>query len=84
MYRPPDFIIEVLSPSTGSYDWIKKYAKYLKAGVKEYWLVDPQIKVVFVHILKDGIYEQTRYSEIDIVPVKTLPGCEINLSLVFK
>jgi Uma2 family endonuclease len=36
----PDFIVEVLSPSTASFDQIEKRAAYEKAGVRELWLVD--------------------------------------------
>jgi len=79
----PDLIIEILSPSTAGNDWIKKYNKYLRAEVKEYWIVDPEMKIVFVHILKDNIYEQSRYTGFGILQIQTLPGCEVDLSLVF-
>ncbi len=36
----PDFIIEVLSPSTASYDQIDKRRAYERAGVRELWLID--------------------------------------------
>jgi segregation and condensation protein B len=38
----PDFIIEILSPSTMSYDLIIKLNKYMRSGVREYWVVDPE------------------------------------------
>jgi len=79
----PDFIVEILSPSTGGNDWIRKYNMYLRAGVKEYWIVDPEVKIVFVHILKDNIYEQSRYAGFGPIQVQTLPGCEIDLMIVF-
>ena len=37
----PDFVLEVVSPSSVSKDYIKKAAKYEAAGVREYWIVDP-------------------------------------------
>ncbi len=36
----PDFVCEILSPSTRDYDMREKYLAYLKSGVREYWLVD--------------------------------------------
>lgn len=45
----PDFIVEVLSPSTRKKDMIKKLSKYQAAGVKEYWIVDPQERKVIVY-----------------------------------
>jgi Uma2 family endonuclease len=40
----PDFVLEVLSPSTRSKDMVKKFSLYAKAGVKEYWIIDPEYK----------------------------------------
>ena len=37
----PDFVLEVVSPSSVSKDYIKKASKYEAAGVREYWIVDP-------------------------------------------
>ncbi|MBR2766167.1 MAG: Uma2 family endonuclease [Blautia sp.] len=42
----PDFIAEILSPSTRSKDMILKLFKYFKAGVREYWIIDPEKKTV--------------------------------------
>lgn len=46
----PDFIIEVLSPSTRKKDTFIKAQKYLNAGVFEYWLVDPDAEKVVVYV----------------------------------
>lgn len=37
----PDFVCEVVSPSTASRDYVKKAEKYRAAGVREYWIIDP-------------------------------------------
>lgn len=37
----PDFIIEIVSPSSRRMDYFTKNALYLEAGVREYWIVDP-------------------------------------------
>ena len=37
----PDWIIEIVSPSSEPRDHIKKLLKYGTAGVREYWIVDP-------------------------------------------
>ncbi|MFN0238900.1 MAG: Uma2 family endonuclease [Aquificaceae bacterium] len=41
VYGPPDVIVEILSPSTAYYDMKVKKRVYERAGVREYWLVDP-------------------------------------------
>lgn len=50
----PDLIIEVLSPSTALYDKRDKFRLYEKHGVREYWLVDPALKLIEVWQLVDG------------------------------
>ena len=79
----PDLVIEVISPSTAKYDRIYKFRKYQKAGVKEYWIVDPETKTVQVCILENGRYVVSMYDETEKTPVSVLEGCEIDLSGVF-
>ena len=53
----PDWVIEVLSPSTAAKDQIQKLAAYERAGVREVWLVHPTDHVVIVYTLSaDGCY----------------------------
>lgn len=49
IYGAPDFVLEVISPSTKKKDYTKKLFKYMNAGVREYWIVDPYKKVVIVY-----------------------------------
>ena len=79
----PDLVVEILSPSTSRYDMCTKFREYLRAGVKEYWIVDPQTDILTVHILKDGSYVTDVYSNTDAAPVKVLPGFEVDLAAVF-
>jgi Uma2 family endonuclease len=79
----PDFVIEILSASTSSYDKVLKYNKYLQAGVREYWIVDPNDKTVNTYFLSDGNYVSKPYAETDTALVRTLPGCEIALNEIF-
>ena len=56
----PDFVLEVVSPSSVIKDYVKKAAKYEAAGVREYWIVDPlQQKIItydFVEANLPGFY----------------------------
>jgi Uma2 family endonuclease len=78
----PDLIIEILSPSTSTKDKVRKYNLYLDAGVREYWIVDPDTESAQVYVLENGRYAAA-YVVPDTVPVTVLPGCIINLKEVF-
>ena len=45
----PDFILEVISRSTRKLDYTKKLQKYTDAGVKEYWIIDPEKKLLITY-----------------------------------
>jgi Uma2 family endonuclease len=79
----PDMVIEILSPSTARYDRLVKFNKYRQAGVREYWIVDPEEKIVMVYVLKDGEYTAHNYDDTGMAPVAVLPGCEIDLKAIF-
>ncbi len=57
IYGAPDFVIEVLSPGTRQYDLNKKKSAYEKAGVAEYWVVDPLTKECLGFVAKSGSFE---------------------------
>ena len=80
----PDLIIEVLSPSTQRHDRLVKYNLYQRAGVREYWIVDPTAKSVQTFVLEDGHYTAASFgSPDDVLKVSVLDGCFIELSKVF-
>lgn len=78
----PDLAIEILSPSTARRDRMVKLQQYQQAGVREYWIVDPDTKIVQVCILKDGLYFVTAYADTDTAPVVVLDGCTVDLPKV--
>jgi len=45
----PDWIVEVLSPATASYDHLTKRALYERAGVREFWLVHPVDRIATIY-----------------------------------
>lgn len=45
---PPDLLIEVLSPSNRAHDQTRKRDLYARGGVREYWIVDPEQRVIEV------------------------------------
>jgi len=79
----PDLIAEILSPSSSGCDKLLKFNRYLQAGVREYWIVDPNDKTVVAYVLKNGEYTARAYGASDTAPVHVLEGCEIHLRDVF-
>jgi len=81
----PDLVIEILSPSTAKTDRLLKFNIYEKFGVKEYWIVEPDMKLVSVFILQDNnrYGRPELYTETGDVKVSIFPDLIINLSTVF-
>lgn len=64
----PDWVIEIISPSTQHMDYDIKLFKYRAAGVREYWIVNPMTRVVNVFDFEKG-KNSHQYSFDDDIPV---------------
>jgi len=80
----PDLAIEILSPSNLKHDTVRKFKKYMEAGVREYWIVDPNAKTVAVNILENGKYNTRIHGETEKVPVQVLENCVVDLAELFS
>jgi len=79
----PDLIVEILSPSNTSEEYVRKFNLYLEAGVREYWVVAPKSKTVQVFVLENNAYKGTVYNQTAQVPVHVLPGLSVTLGDLF-
>lgn len=59
----PDWIIEIVSPSSRPMDYNKKLFKYRAAGVREYWIVDPMKQLIMVYNFEHDTFEQYSFSD---------------------
>ncbi len=75
----PDWVIEILSPSSERYDLGVKLFKYRSAGVGEYWVVSPVKNAIIVFLFRQDP-EGMVYSFEDHIPVSLYPGFDICLS----
>ena len=74
----PDWLLEVLSPSTAAHDQIAKRRTYERAGVRDYWLVHPGDRTLTVYVLDNGQYGRPEIYELkDATPIGVLPGVSI-------
>ena len=65
----PDWIIEIVSPSTSSHDYITKLNLYATAKVREYWIVDPSKESIFVYYLEQNNFKAEAYTFHDKIKV---------------
>jgi Uma2 family endonuclease len=79
----PDFVIEIISPSTAKTDLTEKFKRYLESGVREYWTIDPDSKIITVHILDNGKYISSIYGAKDTIESQVLEDCKINMAEIF-
>jgi prevent-host-death family protein len=70
----PALMVEIISQSTKSKDYVRKLDLYMCCGVSEYWIVNPDSGEVHVHLFKDG----------DIFTTKTFPFAEEIKSFYFE
>ncbi|MDR1443679.1 MAG: Uma2 family endonuclease [Treponema sp.] len=80
---PPDLVIEIVSPSNTQKIMFLKFEAYLNAGVREYWVLDPEEKKVQVHVLREGRYISSAYKKDAVIPVSVLPPFSLDLKTLW-
>ena len=78
----PEMVVEILSHSNSAIEMQRKFKLYQQAGVREYWIVDPQNNNLTVFCFGENPVF-TIYKSTDTVSVVTLPGLTIPLEQVF-
>lgn len=79
----PDFIIEIVSPSSQRMDYLTKLFKYRTAGVREYWIVNPLQRTVQVYSF-EGTEDSTQYSFDDEITVTIYSDLKICVADLLK
>lgn len=84
VHGAPDFVAEIVSKSTRRKDLYLKLMKYEQAGVREYWIVDPDKKRVIVYDFEHGECPVV-YNFQDMVPVQIFGGqCRVDFSEIYE
>lgn len=78
----PDLVVEILSLSSEARDRKLKRARYQKAGVPEYWIVDPFEHKVEQLVLRDGAY--VLLPTTDVLQLTILEGVSVPLDEVWQ
>jgi Uma2 family endonuclease len=79
----PDLAVEILSKPTARRDRTEKKAIYEQCGVTEYWIVDPDRRVVTVYHLDDGRYGAGARVRSGRIPSRVLPQLELTIEELF-
>jgi len=79
----PDWIIEVLSPSTAAKDQIIKRDLYARHGVREYWLVHPVDRILMIYRYQAGFAAPEILATVGTTAVALFPELMIDWSIVF-
>lgn len=80
----PDLVVEILSPSTATRDTTFKRVLYARHGVKEYWMVDTEKRVITVLLGGDGRLDVADvFGEGETLTSTTLQGFKLNIDDVF-
>lgn len=83
----PDLIVEILSPGNSKREMKDKFELYQEAGVLEYWVISPQHRSVFVHVMnqntKKFVAQLPHLTDEDVLLCKTLGSLAIELKDVF-
>jgi Uma2 family endonuclease len=82
-YPVPDFIVEVLSPSTEKLDRGVKFEDYALHGVAEYWIVDPARKSVERHLARAGRHAKARPQKSGTIEAEVVAGFSIPVKAIF-
>jgi len=79
----PDMVVEILSPSNTAIGMEEKFHLYKDAGVREYWLVNPDKKTLKTHSFVGGKPDIKIHAATDSVEVGIFPGFAVDLAPVF-
>ncbi|KAB2854441.1 MAG: Uma2 family endonuclease, partial [Anaerolineae bacterium] len=72
---PADICVEIVSPESAERDYGAKFVEYEAAGVREYWLIDPQRqRAEFHHLTADGVYHRLPLDGMGRLVSNLLPG----------
>lgn len=81
----PDFVVEVVSPSSVRMDYVKKLNLYFEAGVREYWIVDPDKAMTTVYHFGEDHFAPIIYPFNVAVPVGIYQGeLKVNLAELLR
>ena len=82
--QPPDIVVEILSPTTRAIDLVRKMALYARSGVPEYWVADPERRILVINWLQGEDYIAVEPDDDGWVASPTFSAIRVDPSEVFS
>jgi Uma2 family endonuclease len=84
LFPAPDFVVEILSPSTEKYDRNEKFIDYAAHGVSEYWIIDAEQETVEQYFNEGGKFNLFQKLHKGQLESKSVKGFAIDLKDIFN
>ena len=82
-YPAPDWVCEILSPTTARYDRGVKMRDYAANGIAEYWIIDPENRVVEIYRLEAHEYVLDIKTNTGVLRSRVITGLECPIEAIF-
>ena len=76
--HPPELVIEILSTRRGNVERTEKIEDYARAGIGEYWIVNPFDRIVEVYLLRDGDYQSIQRDPHELLRPPVFAGVAVD------
>jgi Uma2 family endonuclease len=80
---PPRIVVEVISPASRRTDSVRKMALYARAGVPEYWIADPERRLLVINVLMGDEYVPVNPDDSGLLNSRVLPGLRVDPADIF-
>lgn len=80
----PDLVVEIVSPTSRSRDSFVKPMRYARFGVREFWLIDPDLRTVSAYDLADGLYHERTADEEGALASGVMDGLRVDSVALFS
>ncbi len=84
LFPAPDFIVEILSPSTEKNDRGIKFEDYALHSITEYWIIDPPAQTVEQYLLHNNEYKLEFKGTNGVITSKAIKGFACNVNAIFN